>query len=103
MKERSSPYTLASSLAILLLDWTVYAFTLATYADALWPGIGLGAAIALVTVVLLEYRADDSLARALAKGLLAAAAIAAPLPLLGSLLALVCVAWSLIGRRVEPR
>jgi len=103
VKGRSSPYTLTSSLAVLLLDWAVYAITMVTYADALWPAITLGSAIALACVTLFEYRGDDSLTRALTKGSAAAAAVAVPLPLLGSALAAVCFAWGLKGRQMHSR
>lgn len=99
MTNRRSPLTLASSLTVLVLDWSVYAVTMATLADALWPAMAVGAALTLLCVTLFEYRDHATMMRALSMGLLAAVCVAAPLPLLGSALALAAIAWRVAEKR----
>lgn len=96
MDVRPSPLKIGSSVAILGLDWLVFAGTLGSVENWL-PGTVLGAVAAAACVAVIERRSRSLLPTTL-RSLFAGAVVAAPLPVLGSLVAAVSFVWSLVAR-----
>lgn len=94
-----APLTVHAALAIVVMEFAIFATNLATLAGAMWFFAPMGGLVAGCAVVGYQLRySHDSHNLAIAKGVLSALVVATPMPLLGSLLAIVCVAWNLVQR-----
>jgi len=96
-KSPTPPLTTLSSFVVLLLDWTLFAFIVqAPNAAALATLVAVGSTT--LAVSLCERRtAENRFAPRWMRALGAGIAVAIPLPMYGTLLALTCVAWSLLA------
>jgi hypothetical protein len=88
------PFQNASALVMLLADWVVYAITMLSHFDG-WGASTLVASVAtLVLVASIESRAPAESRRSLMRAIIAALLVAAPLPVLGTLAAIVSLVWN---------
>jgi uncharacterized membrane protein YjjP (DUF1212 family) len=88
------PLQVGSAVTLLLADWGVHAANIVTSASHFWLVDVLGAFFAAVAVMVFEQGVGkDRAAQALIKALAAAIIVAFPLPVLGTLTALVALAW----------
>lgn len=88
------PLHIVSALALLVGDWFIYAANLATYAERFWVVDGGGAIAAAVLTATIESQLGKASVRAAwSKALAVGAIVLVPLPLLGSLAAVIVVLW----------
>jgi hypothetical protein len=98
------PLQVGSALAIVLADWCVHALNFATSATHFWLVDILGALLAAVAVVVFEQGVGkDRAPQALVKALVSALIVAFPLPVLGTVTALVALAWYYIVDIIKKR
>lgn len=92
-----------SALALVAADWLAMGLNILTLMDAYWP-ISLGAAMAAaISTFFVERRLDHASPRLAAiKAACVLPVILAPLPLLGTVVGAVMLAWALVVRLV-PR
>ena len=102
MRNRIEPYRAASCASMIVLDWAVYAGTMT--AHTAWHTAWLswtvvGGLATLILVAAFEARASGAPRHPFVRALIAALAVAAPLPVLGSALGVVCLLWGLWAKR----
>jgi hypothetical protein len=92
-----APLRASSALLVCTLDWVSYALS-ASHAPALFPAIALGSGLfAALCVVYLESH-DPHLARPALRAALTGFAVAVPLPMLGTALAMLCMVLTRASR-----
>ncbi|MDB4990749.1 MAG: hypothetical protein JWN04_5927 [Myxococcaceae bacterium] len=102
MHNRIEPYRAASCVAIIVLDWTVYFGTMTMHAswDTAWLASTIAGGLAtLLLVAWFESRAPGGPRHAFVRATVAALAVAAPLPVLGSALGVACLFWLSFAKR----
>jgi hypothetical protein len=88
-----APLHAASALLIAAMDWLVFGLNIATTMHAYWL-VDVGTALVAGALVILAQRyATDGWQPALLKGAVAAVVVAIPLPVAGTVLALVALTW----------
>lgn len=88
-----APLHAASALLIALTDWLAFGLNIATTMHAYWLVDVSTALVAGALVMLAQRHATDGWQRAALKGAVAAVVVAIPLPLTGTVLALVALTW----------
>lgn len=102
MTIRPSPLRVSTSIAILVFDWAVFAITL-SHAQSWAHATLFGAFATALAVAVTEQWHETPFHLLMLRALLAGAVVALPLPLAGSVLALICLAWSAVARLQSAR
>jgi hypothetical protein len=101
--QQPPPLSIASSLTILVMDWSSFAY-IASHPQYLATATAVAALITLLLVHGWERSGDRSpIAPRRVRALAAAIAVAVPLPLYGSLIATAFLTWAGLGRRSSMR
>lgn len=102
--QRTCPLSIASALVMLAVDWLVYAINVATWGFEFWAVNLGGAALACVLAATAEGSFDHSSVRgAWGRGLAVGALVAIPLPVVGSVAAVLVLGWQLVIARARRR
>jgi len=100
----ASPLHIASALTLLAVDWLVYAINVATWGFEFWPVNLGGAALACLIAATAEGAFDHASVRsAWSKGFIVGGLVAIPLPIVGSVVALVALGRRLLHVRARRR
>ena len=102
MRKQSQPYLPASCITMIVLDWIVYGGTMTMHASwhTAWLGSTIvGSVATLLLVALFESRAPGARRHSFLRATVAALAVAAPLPVLGSVLGVACLMWFAFAKR----
>ncbi len=97
MSTRHSPLRIASSLAILAFDWIIFAISI-THIRYWQTANVVGAAATALVVALVERHAGATRNQLWLRGILGGLVVAMPLPVLGTVVALVSLLWSAFAR-----
>ena len=96
--------TLGSAIAVLAMEWIIFATNLLTMGEGIALFAVLGGIIAGCATVGLQVRnGHESYNTSLLKGLGVTILVAVPLPALGTLLGFGTIAWELIRRPDEAK
>lgn len=98
------PLRTPEALAVALSDWLVFALAAAAARDQYWAINAAGAGLAFVTCWLIEGEDGEGVRRLrFARALGAAAVVAVPLPVLGTLTALAALSWGWLSGVLRRR
>jgi hypothetical protein len=106
VRQTAFPLRTSEALVAALSDWLVFAITTGSTAEQYWAIVFSGAGLAFVTCWLIEGENGEGFTRPrIARALAAAAIVAVPSPVVGTLTAAAALSWTwmqgVLGRRVH--